>query len=539
MNKYISSILFLYLLFCTSLSAQVRILTIGDSTMANYDEQKNSGEKEMRGWAQMLPLFLTEGAVVENAAKNGRSSKSFYYEYWSALRETLKPGDYVFIQFGHNDEKADGLDSDESDPTQRGTAAWGQYQKYLGLYVSEARERGATPILLTPVVRRLFDKNNKEIIGKGLHNLTEIAPDDSTMNYPLAMRSLASNLNVPLVDLTTLTEDLVETMGAEKSKQVIYANGDNTHLKAMGGIIFSELVVEDLLRKNILTDYIIADVVLSVKPNNQDFGLQFVGKESIKVFTLFGGDIQPESGLIELSVNEPFSISLSLDKGYTQKIGVDYTDGSVYSTIYVRFAPKQVNDYVSYLQLKANNINQKISLRGEAVSSVGTEKFTFSWNPSSGVSGLEDNIKVSVRAEGLNLLDKGGKQIYEPNGGVWPSGDIDVNASRYIEIALTSMESDAYLDSLVFDLSSIGGKGMSFTALGSLDQSFSDSYTFALMESLQENKVRSYTSNKIILIPQGETFYIRIYPWYRSEATGKYLNVENILFNGLIMSKNR
>lgn len=255
--------------FTALLNAQVRILTIGDSTMADYDVEKRSGENEMRGWGQMLPLFLTNGAQSTNAAKNGRSSKSFYYEFWLDIRDTLNPGDYVFIQFGHNDEKNQGLDTDPSDTKGRGTAAWGQYQEYLKRYVDESRQRGAIPVLLTPIVRCLTDEiDNTKLSGVGLHSLREIAGNDSTMNYPMAMRALARQLNVPLVDMTLLTEKLVLEYGVDKARQIIYAKNDNTHLKAKGGILFARLAVQDLLGKGILTSYLTVpsdDILFSSK----------------------------------------------------------------------------------------------------------------------------------------------------------------------------------------------------------------------------------------------------------------------------------
>ncbi len=136
MNRKSLYIVIIGLVLSYSLSAQVRILSIGDSTMADYDVEKRSGENEMRGWAQMLPAFLKEDVTLTNAAMNGRSSKSFYNEFWkTGLRETINSGDYVFIQFGHNDEKADGQDTQGEDLKQRGTAAWGQYQEYLKRYM--------------------------------------------------------------------------------------------------------------------------------------------------------------------------------------------------------------------------------------------------------------------------------------------------------------------------------------------------------------------------------------------------------------------
>jgi len=157
----------LFLLTFSFTQVKTRIFTIGDSTMADYDTIKYSGDKEQRGWCQLFPLFLTENVILKNAAKNGRSSKSFYKEMWVKLRNELKPGDIVFIQFGHNDEKQNGLDTDENDSTARGTNPWSQYQKYLKLYVNEVRERGAIPVLFTPVVRRYFNGNSLTLSGTG------------------------------------------------------------------------------------------------------------------------------------------------------------------------------------------------------------------------------------------------------------------------------------------------------------------------------------------------------------------------------------
>lgn len=423
--------------------AQVRILTIGDSTMADYDEEKRSGENEMRGWAQMLPTFVKEGVAIDNAAKNGRSSKSFYYEFWESLRETLKEGDYVFIQFGHNDEKADGQDTDENDKKARGTAAWGQYRKYLSLYVAESRERGATPILMTPVVRRLFDEKNENIIGKGMHSLTDITPDDSTMNYPLAMRSLARRLSVPLVDMTLLTENLVKTYGAEKSKEIIYAKDDNTHLKAMGGVLFAELAVKDLLRQGILTDYFYI----------------------------------PDNLVIKTTTSQ----------------------------------------------------NQSV------VIPQGGERIQISWDTSK--SKKPASISLIENMEGLKYIDKkGGKLITTPDN-KWSAGDIDLNASRYIEWVIIPSDGDLYIESVHLGLGAVNGKEMIFTALGSVDKSFANNHTFALMENLPENKIEIYKSEKIIKVAKGERFYIRIYPWYKTQSDNKYLYIKDISLEGQLIKR--
>ena len=247
-------VIILFLLTFSMMQAKTRIFTIGDSTMADYDTVKYSGDKEQRGWCQQFPALLSGEATLVNAAKNGRSSKSFYKEVWVKLRDQIKPGDYVFIQFGHNDEKQNGLDTDENDSTARGTNPWSLYQKYLKQYVAETRERGAIPVLFTPVVRRYFADG--KLTQKAQHNLVDNATD-TTLNYVASMKDVAKQLAVPLVDMTASTKKLVEAYGPEKSKKELFINADDTHLKAEGARQFAKLAALELTEKNILAKHIL------------------------------------------------------------------------------------------------------------------------------------------------------------------------------------------------------------------------------------------------------------------------------------------
>jgi len=242
-------IVLLCLSFMTKPS-KTRIFSIGDSTMADYDTIKYSGEKEQRGWCQLLPTLLDSTKYsLKNAAKNGRSTKTFYFEIWKSLRTELKKGDLVFIQFGHNDEKEKGLDTDIKDTLARGTAPWSLYQSFLRKYITETREKGAIPILLTSVVR--LDFKDGKLSPKALHNLGANYAD-TTLNYPSAMKAVAKEMHVPLVDMTQLTQELVESYGAEKAKKTLYVLADNTHLNARGAKEFAELAYKDLVKQGIL-----------------------------------------------------------------------------------------------------------------------------------------------------------------------------------------------------------------------------------------------------------------------------------------------
>jgi lysophospholipase L1-like esterase len=209
---------------------------IGDSTMADKPTDPSNPE---HGWGQMLPAFFRDPAMVVNHAVNGRSTKSFIDEgRWQQVLEALHPGDYVLIQFGHNDEKTE-------DP-KRYAAPHGAYQDNLRRFIRESRARGATPLLATPVVRRKWDANGKLV--------------DTHGEYPDAMRSVAGEENVPLLELQRLTAAMVEKQGVEGSKKTYlwippgaYArlpNGreDDTHFSAEGATAVAALAVQEMRR---------------------------------------------------------------------------------------------------------------------------------------------------------------------------------------------------------------------------------------------------------------------------------------------------
>jgi lysophospholipase L1-like esterase len=133
-----------------AIESSVTVFSIGDSTMALYDTSNNN---QQRGWGQMLPQFFDNEVTVVDAARGGRSSKSFYDEgLWSAVINQVKTGDYVFIQFAHNDEKTD---------TAYYTDPWTSYTDYLTRYVTETRARGGIPVFFTPICRRYFGADGK------------------------------------------------------------------------------------------------------------------------------------------------------------------------------------------------------------------------------------------------------------------------------------------------------------------------------------------------------------------------------------------
>ncbi len=224
--------------FAISMGDQVRIFLIGDSTMSN---KAIIGNPE-RGWGMALPLFFPGNVTVENHARNGRSTKSFIAEgRWAAVFEKLKPGDYVFIQFGHNDEK--------KTDTSRYTDPRTDYKANLLQFVNDTRSKGAMPVLLTPVARRHFDKNGDLELTHG--------------EYPVVVRGLAAEQKVPLIDVEKTSMKLLAKSGVEGSKKlydwfrpnlfsaVRDGKKDDTHFNFLGAIKIAALVAEGIKELNL------------------------------------------------------------------------------------------------------------------------------------------------------------------------------------------------------------------------------------------------------------------------------------------------
>ena len=200
-----------------------RIFYIGDSTV----QFNRIDTYPQTGMSQVLPIFMAEGISVCPHAKNGRSTKSFLDEgLFAPVQQQMEPGDFLFIQFGHNDEKADPA---------RHTEPFGSYQENLRFFIGAAREKGAHPVLITPIARRLFDPVGNFLPG-------------SHGDYPEAMRQLGEAEGVPVADLTALTERFLEEVGDEPSKPLFVWPVDNTHLKYDGAVVMVRFLCRELAR---------------------------------------------------------------------------------------------------------------------------------------------------------------------------------------------------------------------------------------------------------------------------------------------------
>ena len=212
-------------------SKPIHILLAGDSTLAD----KPIPDNPERGWGMVLPSYFNNNVVIENYARNGRSTRSFIDEgRWTNLVSHIQKGDYVIIQFAHNDEKVNTVRY----------ASPATYAVNLSRFVMDVRAKGGIPILCTPVMRRKFDAQGHFVNTHGA--------------YPDSARAVAKRMQVPLFDLSKQTENLLDSLGVEGSKKLFLhiapgqykslPNGrnDDTHSSELGAMTNARFVVDDI-----------------------------------------------------------------------------------------------------------------------------------------------------------------------------------------------------------------------------------------------------------------------------------------------------
>jgi lysophospholipase L1-like esterase len=223
----------LLMAFTAGQQNNIKVYLIGDSTMAN----KQVKAYPETGWGMPFSWFFDQSVTVDNRAQNGRSTKTFIAgKLWEPVERDLKEGDYVLIQFGHNDEV----------PTKGSYINEEGFKANLVKFVNESRNKKAIPVLITPVARRKFDKDGKV---QGTHDV-----------YSAIVRKVAEEQHVPLIDLDKEAQDLIQKMGVEDSKLLWnhlapgenpnYPDGkeDDTHFNELGARKIAQIVLADIVK---------------------------------------------------------------------------------------------------------------------------------------------------------------------------------------------------------------------------------------------------------------------------------------------------
>ncbi len=445
-------------LLCLPMHA-VKVHTIGDSTMSDY----NPSATDKRGWGTYLGLFFNpEFVTVNNRGKSGASTRTFYDQpnLWPSVKTQMSAGDYVLIQFAHNDEKSNGLDvleyndylTSHGQPAVtdlRGTCPSTTYRANLIRFIDEVRALGCTPVLVGPICRKYF-VDSVTLRRNGLHDLGDkfsklengvllenqkVPADDHSMDYVWQMRQVAAETGVPYIDLTTATHDLYLEYGDAYCTAHLFCQGDKTHTAELGAKLIARLAAQLLKDAGILSDYI----------------------------TVHDLSALTTSSAAESTLNSQLSTTLN-----SQLSTLNY-------------------------QLSTHNLCAKTS---------GTvQRFHNS-----------DNGKTKTP---------------------WPADEIDENAVRYIDLAVTAPADSALrITRIAMDLSAVGTSTMSCHINTGFGNNFTDVHTFYEKVALpQRTPTPVAITPTHLTVPAGQTLHIRILPWLNDETkprSGKFISVSSI-----------
>lgn len=547
------SICFLLCLISLEVKAdEIRVHTLGDSTM----EQQDPNVKDQRGWPQYLQQFFTEDVRVINHAKSGTSTKSYYKGgYWERARKSIGKGDYVIIQFGHNDEKHNGVDG----PV--GTAPSDSFRIYLTRYVDEVRQLGAYPVLFTPVVRKMFGRDGR-LSRRGKHDLGEQVAkyvdtgfdkeDTVTYNYVYNMKLVAKELHCPLVDMTALTANLVESLGQEQATELIYnLPKDGTHYGTAGALLFARLAAKGLKDGRILKNYIRDSEELVVAPVQVDWGDFYVKmpKEYIVDICCLGND--GKSGEVQVCATKGLTLTQTKGESSVSSLSLPYIikNGIAYLRVYVRMSSETPGGVSESLTVINGNTEKKIPFAGNCLALSDSKKFSVTYLLHNHAKPISEGavIPLEEQWEGMTLdryvlpevlgklaKQKGYKQskvqMNVINGGVWPGNEMDVVYTRYVQFGMQAVQGTSmYIDSLSLLIG-----GTDYRIVCSRHEDFSDARTIGEQTSgRDEIEYRNFFLDQ--QLNSGDTFYIRIYPWYGKPSSEARLCLHDVEVKGIQM----
>ena len=554
------------LLTFSSVHAAKKVHTLGDSTMAFYDESATN----TRGWGMYFGNFLTNGWTSVNYAQGGRDSRGGFNELWNNAKNNVEEGDYVLIQFAHNDGKYNGVDNLElqdyytkaGDATQaaavksdgRGTTPSTTYKACLKQIIDAVKEKGATPVLVSAVCRCYFTNGVAPITRVGRHDLGDkydaivdgvlqtgqkIAADDHTMDYGYQMQQLATEENVAFIDMTAATKKLYEDYETyDKCYAALFDKGaetDNTHYNLTGALTAARLCAQLMKDGGVLAENIEIPTDISFSPSSADMGDVYVGQSATKELTLTGLGLDPSTGKITVSASE--GIQLSFDKeNWMEALEVDYESGTVVKTFYVKVAATAVGEFKGTVTATLGNKAVVADVAMNAIELGGGDPFTATWALTSDDNAVVDgNATASVaKIEGMAKYGNNstnGLLVSTSEGGAWVKAEDD-SPNQYVEFTVTCPEGKKLdISSINMKIGGRGGGGVHCHAYYSTD-GFVTRTTFYSPATMEKNVMNDVSASPVVQLEEGDQFQIRVYPWYTATTTGKYLCVQDVVVEG-------
>ena len=577
MNKRLLLTLFATILAVGATFGAKKVHTLGDSTMAPYEESATV----TRGWGMYFGNFLINGWTSINYARGGRDSRGGYNELWQTAKKNVSEGDYVIITFGHNDEKNSGMDgvalyeyykkigddAKASAVDQRGTVPSTTYKENLGKIVDEALALGAHPIIASPVCRSYFTgskirRNGRHDLGDSFSILTENGPvagqsvpaGDHTMDYAYHSEQLAKEKGVPFIDLTTATAALYESYGDSKCHEYLFDGEGSTHFNTTGALLVARECARLMKAQGIMADDITLPTDISVAPATANFGEAYKGQTLTKELTLNGFGLTPENGTVAISASE--GIQLSLDKKtWTPTLTVSYQASTLVQTFYAQLTLTDDGTTRGTITVQQGDKTIEVPVEATAVSLEGGSEVKAYWRLEK-----DDTYELTGPA---TVIDESWTGMYvqrysNPNantvwpewtgfdatrktqrnlltGDAWPADEIDDNPERYIQFGIRPNKGNTLkINHISLFVCGCGGNGMCSHIYYSTDQ-FETRTTLFEMKKMPANNMQYVEASPVISLDEDQELLVRVYPWYNGAATGKTICLSDVTISGIAM----
>lgn len=548
-----------------------KVHTLGDSTMAPYDESATV----TRGWGMYFGNFLTNGWTSVNYARGGRDSRGGYNELWQTAKKNVEAGDYVIITFAHNDEKNSGMDGvqlqayyesiGQTWTETRGSIPSTTYKENLGKIVDEAKALGATPIICSPVCRSYFSgskikRNGRHDLGDSYKVLTEngpvdgpkLAADDHTMDYAYHSEQLAKEKGVAFIDLTNATADLYESYGDAKCHEYLFDGEGSTHFNTTGALLVARECARLMKAQGIMADDITLPTDISVAPATGDMGEAYKGQTLTKEFTLNGFGLTPEEGTVTIAATE--GVMLSTDKtNWSSNLTANYTASTLVQTFYAQVTLTENGTFSGTITVRQGDKTIDIPITASAIVLEGGVEVNAYWRLEK-----DDSYELSGPATAIAETFQGMyvQRYSNPNansvwpewtgyeasrkmqrdlltGDAWPADEIDDNPERYIQWGIKPASSmELKVDAISLFVAGCGGNGMCCHIYYSTDN-FETRTTIFEMKKMPANNPQYVESKPVITLKEGQQLLVRVYPWYNGAANGKTICLSDLTIHGM------
>ena len=565
-------------LMLATASAAKKVHTLGDSTMAPYDESATV----TRGWGMYFGNFLTNGWTSINYAKGGRDSRGGYNELWQTAKKNVEAGDYVIITFGHNDEKNSGMDGvalynyykEKGDNTaaaavdQRGTVPSTTYKEWLGKIIDEVKELGATPIICSPVCRSYFTgskirRNGRHDLGDSFSVLTadgikekqSVPADDHTMDYAYHSQKLAEEKGVSFIDLTTATAELYESYGDAKCHEYLFDGEGSTHFNTTGAVLVARECARLMKAQGIMASDITLPTDLTVTPATGDLGEAYKGQTLQKEFTLNGFGLSPETGTVSITATD--GIELSFDKKeWTKTLTSDYSGSTLVKTFYAQLTLASDGETTGTITISQGDKSIEIPVKAVAVTLEGGTEVKAYWrlekDDSYELTGPATPIAQTFQGMYVQRYSNPNAKTVWPDwtgydaarkmqrdlltGDNWPAEEIDDNPDRYIQWGLKpAAGTELKIDQISLFASGCGGNGMCCHIYYSTDN-FETRTTIYEKKSMPANNPQYVEAKPVLTVKEGQELLVRVYPWYNGAASGKTICLSDLTIHGMAVS---